>query len=297
MDVQSFFIRYLLFPLIAIVSTAILAVVNRKNQFLSNKKLIISVLILGIILSIPGFLGFLNFKFMPWGYIICQITYVLLGSLYVYLLTKYYPAALLERKGFIIFATFIAAVLGLYLFQLIYHWLGNVEFGWWAGGSIASFFIPMIFWWAYVSLLNIPQEIYKIWRYPDTPLEINMDHVDFDNLLVLELELYKKSSDAEPLKVKVKAPENMNFGMWFHKFIDDYNLKFAKNPVEYKIGNQENYSWIFFVKTSFFQRNLFIDPDLDIKQNQISEKMTIYAKRVSENVNVPHEIGESAIVL
>ncbi|WP_316795191.1 TssN family type VI secretion system protein [Pedobacter agri] len=297
MDVQSFFIRYLLFPLIAIVSTAILVVLNRKNKFLSNKKLIISVLLLGIILSLPGFLGFLNFNFMPWGYIICQIFYVLLGSAYVYLLTKFHSVELLERKGFIIFATLISAILGIYLFQLLYHWLGSVDFGWWAGGSIASFFIPLIFWWAYVSLLNIPQEIYKIWRYPDTPLEINMDHVDFDNLLVLELELYKKSSDPEPLKVKVKAPENMNFGMWFHKFIDDYNLKFAKNPVEYKIGEQENYNWIFFVKTSFFKRNLFIDPDLDIKENQITEKMTIYAKRVSENVNLPHEIGESAIVL
>jgi len=297
MDVQSFFIRYLLFPLVAIVSTAILAVLNRKNKFLSNKKLIISVLLLAIILSLPGLLGFLDFNFMPWGYIICQIFYVLLGSLYVYLLTKYYSKELLERKGFIMFGTFIAALLGIYLFQLLYHWLGEVDFGWWAGGSITSFFIPIIFWWAYVSLLNIPQEIYKIWRYPDTPLEINMDHVDFDNLLVLELELYKKSSDPEPLKVKVKAPENMNFGMWFHKFIDDYNLKFAKNPVEYKIAAQENYSWIFFVKTSFFKSNLFIDPDLDIRQNKITEKMTIYAKRVSENVNLPNEIGENAIIL
>ncbi|MFW0714690.1 TssN family type VI secretion system protein [Pedobacter sp. N23S346] len=297
MDVQSFFIRFLLFPLIFIVSTAVLSIINKKNQFLNNKRLIISVLLIGIILAIPGFLGFLNFNFMPWGYIICCIFYILTGTVFVYLLTKYYPKDVLERKVFIFFATFVSAILSVYLYQLAFNWLSNVRFGWWGAGSIAWFFVPLMFWWAYVSLLSIPSEIYKIWKYPSTPLDINMDHVDFNKLLVLELELYKKSSDPEPLKVKVKAPENMNFGIWFHKFIDDYNLKFGKNPVEFRDEDQDGYRWIFFIKTSFFKRNIFIDPDLDITENGISEKMTIYAKRVTENVNKPNEVGESAIFI
>lgn len=297
MDVQSFFIRYLLFPLIFLVSTVVLTIINKKNQFLNNKKLIVSVLLTGIILAIPGFLGFLNFNFMPWGYIMCCIFYLLTGILYVFLLTKYYAGPLIERKVFIFFGTLVAAILSLYLFQLAFNWLSAVNFGWWGAGSIFCFFVPLIFWWAYVSLLQIPSEIYKVWKYPDTPLDINMDHVDFNKLLVLELELYKKSTDPEPLKVKVKAPENMNFGIWFHKFIDDYNLKFAKNPVEFRDEEHDGYRWIFFIKTSFFKRNIFIDPDLDITQNGISEKMTIYAKRVSENVNVPNEVGESAIFI
>ncbi|MFD2582689.1 TssN family type VI secretion system protein [Pedobacter vanadiisoli] len=297
MDVKSFFIRFLLFPLIFFVSTAVLSIINKKNQFLNNKKLIVSVLLIGIILAIPGFLGFLNFNFMPWGYIICCIYYILMGSVFVYLLTKYYPKDVLERKVFIFFATLISAILAVYLFQLAFNWLSSVNFGWFGAGSIICFFVPLIFWWAYVSLLGIPSEIYKIWKYPDTPLDINMDHVDFNRLLVLELELYKKSTDPEPLKVKVKAVENMNFGIWFHKFIDDYNLKFAKSPVEYKSEDLENYKWIFFIKTSFFKRNIFIDPDLDIIENGITEKMTIYAKRVSENINKPNEVGESAIFI
>jgi hypothetical protein len=297
MDVQSFFIRYLLFPLIFLVSTVVLTIINKKNQFLNNKKLIVSVLLTGIILAIPGFLGFLNFNFMPWGYIICCIFYLLMGILYVFLMTKYYAGPLVERKVFVFFGTLIAAILSLYLFQLAFNWLSDVNFGWWGAGSITCFFVPLIFWWAYVSLLQIPSEIYKVWKYPATPLDINMDHVDFNKLLVLELELYKKSTDPEPLKVKVKAPENMNFGIWFHKFIDDYNLKFAKNPVEFRDEDHDGYRWIFFIKTSFFKRNIFIDPDLDITENGISEKMTIYAKRVSENVNVPNEVGESAIFI
>ncbi|WP_443944848.1 TssN family type VI secretion system protein [Pedobacter sp. AW1-32] len=297
MDVQSFFVRYLLFPLIFLISTAVLAIVNKKNQFLNNKKLIVSVLIIAVILALPGFLGFLNFNFMPWGYFICQIFYLLMGSLFVFLMTKYYAKELIERKMLIFFSILIAGLLSVFLFQLAFNWLSSVYFGWWGAGSIATFFVPLFFWWAYVALLSIPSEIYKIWKYPPTPLDINMDHLDFNKLLVLELELYKRSTDAEPLKVKVKAPENMNFGVWFHKFIDDYNLKFAKNPVEFRDDNAESYNWMFFVKTSFFKRNIFIDPDLEIKENGITEKMTIYAKRVSENVNKPNEIGESAIYI
>ncbi len=295
MEVKSFFIRYLLFPIIIVISTAVLSIVNKKNQFLSNKRLVASVLILGIVLSIPGIMGLLNFNFMPWGYFICILIYVSLGILYVFLLTKYYADAILERKAFIIGATFVSLLLSAFLYQLYFNWLGNINFGWWAAGSLVWFLVPIIFWWTYVALLNIPLEIYKIWKYPATPLDINMDHLDFDKLLVLELELYKKTSDPEPLKVKVKAPENMVFGTWFHKFIDDYNLKFAKSPIDYKGENKDNYSWIFFIKTSFLKRNIYIDPELDILKNGITEKMTIYAKRVSENINTPDKVGESAI--
>lgn len=297
MDVQSFFIRYLLFPLIFVVSAALLSVVNKKNQFLNNKRLIISILILGIALALPGMLGFLSFDFMPWGYLICQIYYLILGCFFVYLFTQYYPKELLERKFFVIFAILISSLLGFYLFLLLFNWLSDIHFGIWAATSIITFCIPLLFWWAYVALMSIPTEIYKIWQYPATPMNIDMDHLDFDRMLVLELELYKSTEDQEPLKVKAKAPQNMVFGDWFYKFIEDYNLKFPKSPVKFISDDYESYKWIFFIKTSSFRKNVFIDPDLDIVNNGITEKVTIYAKRVSENANKPEKVGDEAIFI
>ena len=297
MDVQSFFLRYLLFPLIFIVSAALLSVVNKKNQFLNNKRLIISILILSLVLALPGLMGFLSFDFMPFGYIICQIYYVATGCIFVYLATRYYPKELLERKLFIIFSILVSVLLGFFLFQLGFNWLSDIHFGIWAATSIATFFTPILFWWAYVALISIPTEIYKIWAYPSSPIHIEMDHLDFDRLLVLELELYKSTNDPEPIKVKAKAPQNMVFGEWFYKFIEDYNLKFPKAPVKYNSEDLESYKWIFFIKTSFFKKNIFIDPDLDITQNTITEKMTIYAKRVSENANKPQITGDESIFI
>ncbi|PST83456.1 hypothetical protein C7T94_12905 [Pedobacter yulinensis] len=297
MDVKSFFIRYLLFPLIFIISAAVMAVINKKNKFLNNKRLIVCVLVTAIALALPGFMGMLGFDFMPWGYIICQIYYLGMGSLLVYLLTKYYPAELNDRKFFIFFALLISALLGVYLYQLAFNWLSDLRMGLWAATAASVFFLPLVFWWTYVAFISIPTEIYKIWQYPPTPLRIDMEHLDFDRLLVLELELYKNTNDAEPLKVKVKAPENMNFGIWFHKFIDDYNLKFPKNPIEFRNEENQTYKWMFFVKTSFFKKNLFLDPDLDITRNGINEKMTIYAKRVSENVAMIQPGEEQAVFI
>lgn len=290
MDVQSFFLRYLLLPIIFAVSTVVLTIVNKKNQFINNKMLIVSLLVLAIVLALPGFLGFLSLHFMPWGYIISQIYFLFAGTAFVYLMSVKFPDELLHRKLFLCCGIVVSSLLGIYLFTLSYDWLSTVPFSLWAASSIVCFIIPLLFWWTYVALLSIPNEIYKIWAYPSQPLVLEMEHLDFNRMLVLELELYKNTADREPLKVKAKAPANMNFGSWFYKFIEDYNLKFPKSTVGYINDTGTAYKWIFFVKTSPLKKNLFIDPDLDISKNGITEKMTIHARRVSENDEEPERI-------
>jgi hypothetical protein len=97
--------------------------------------------------------------------------------------------------------------------------------------------------------------------------------------------------------VKAKAPRNMNFGLWFQKFIDDYNLKFPDSQIQYTFGRNEKYKWIFYIKPSFFKQRQFIDPDLDIEQNKITEKYAIHAKRVSEVLSTPEKAGDEAVYL
>lgn len=297
MEVKSFFIRYLLFPVIFVVATAIMTIINKKNQILSNRKLIVSMLLTGIILGIPGLLGFLDLEFMPWGYICCQIYYLTMGILFVWLAGTHFEDELIERKGFFFVCSLICTLLGMFLFKLGFDWLNDLQYGLWASTSVFVFLIPLMFWWAYIAYMNIPLEIYKVWQYPVYPEDISMEHLDFNRLLVLEVNLYKNTYDAEPLKVKAKAPRNMNFGLWFQKFIDDYNTKFPESPIEITQDLGESYRWIFYIKPSFFKQRNFIDPDLDIEQNNITETYPIFAKRVSEVVNSPERTGDEAVYL
>lgn len=297
MDVQQFFLRYLLLPLVAVIAAIVMTVVNKKNKFINNKRLIVFVLVLGLVLAIPALMGLLGLGYMPWGYIISQIYFLATGSLLVYLLTKHYVNELHDRKAFIMAALLISGLLGFYLYQTVFNMLSTIAIGSWAATSTFSFIVPLLFWWTYVAQLSIPSEIYKIWEHPVTQLELDMEHLDFNRMLVLELEVYKNTHDPEPIKVKVKAPENMLFGNWFYKFIEDYNIKFPKSPVSYMATDTIPYKWIFFIRTSFFRRNIFIDPDLSILKNGISEKVTIYAKRVSLNTTRPVPAGDQSIFI
>lgn len=286
MEVQNVFLKYLLAPLVVLTTTTVMSIFNKKNAILSNKKLIVTILVASLVLALPGLMGLIGFYYMPWGYIFSQIYALIVGAALVYLVTKHYQKMFEEKKAFIIVSALVIIGFAMYLYQLIFDWLSPLEIGWWASSSLFVMIIPLFFWWTYMALLSIPIEIYKLWEYPLQSDDINLDHLDFDKLLVLELELYKNVKDEEPLKVKVKAPENMNFGLWYQKFIDDYNMKFSNAPVAYKDTRGEQYKWIFFVKTKFYKKNVYIDPDLDIISNGITEKMTIHAKRVSENANM-----------
>jgi hypothetical protein len=297
MDVQQFFFSFLLLPLIALVAVTVMAVANKRNCFINNKRLIISILLLSIVLAIPGPLGLLSLSFMPWGYVVSQIYHIILGCVFVYLMTKYYPDELLGRKVFVIVALLIACLFGYYLYKIVFNALSTISTGIWAATSTFNFIIPLLFWWSFVALLSIPSEIYKIWEYPALPIDLDMEHLDFNRMLVLELEVYKTPNDPEPIKVKVKAPENMTFGNWFYKFIEDYNIKFPKSTVKYMTDDNEIYKWMFFMRTSIFKRNVFIDPDINIRENGISEKITIYAKRVSESISKQTASGDESIFI
>lgn len=297
MDVQGFFMRYLLLPLLVAIATLVLVLKNKNKTFITNKKLITGLLLLGLLLGLPGILGLLQLDYMPWGYIMSVLYGLMLGMATVYLLATRYYYELDNQKIYMVIVYLIGLALGTYIHQILFNHFAPYKMGFWAATSTFSFLIPLLFWWSYRALLAIPAEIYKVWQYPAVPLQLALEGLDFDRMLVLELEVFKVTSDAEPIRVKVKAPANMNFGDWFYKFIEDYNLKFPKSPVTFNDHDGTAFLWIFFVKNAFFKRHTFIDPELNIQENGITEKMTIYAKRVSKHVIKPVVNGDESIFI
>lgn len=280
MDIPSLFTGYLLLPLTAAVGMVVMSLLNKRNRLLNNRRMIIFTLVTALLLGIPGFFGGLNFYFLPWGFLACEVIYLGLGALAVHQLSLRYRDDIQTRKGFIFFMGLIACLLGAYLFRLAFNWCNILGYGWLAATSTLAFLIPPVFWWTYVALASIPSEIYDVWYYPAGQSGIDIEHLDFDRMKVLEVELYKFPENASPLKVKVKAPPNMEFGTWFKKFIDDYNQKFPAGGIQYVSGEGEMYGWIFYIKRSFFSRRIFVNPSLSIEGNRITERDPIYARRV-----------------
>lgn len=283
---NSIFANYLLLPIFTAISTVALAIVNKKQKVMDNKKLIVLILLTGIVLGLPGLFGAMQQAYIPFGFLFSQLVYLVFGSLFLFYLIKSYKDALEKHRPFLFFATCVCMLPGVYIFKIIFDHLNPVNYNYLVASSIFPFIIPLLFYWAYVAILTIPAEMYKVWHYPRNPDPIDYDAIDFNRLMIVELEIYKRPDDNSPLKIKAKAPPDLAFGMWFQMFIEDYNLKFDTNGIRYLNNKEEPYGWMFYITAGMFKKKVFIDPDLTIAANKITEEHSIISKRVLDEVVV-----------
>lgn len=284
-----FIYSYLVFPIIALIIGIIAFFIAKKSKLLKNKKFVIYILLTSIIIGLPGLLGFINYYFMPYVYIALQVVYFLCGWWNIKLLDIVEPK-IREKYPYIaeFFLLVVIVSIGMAIFSVLFNLTNELQFGIWASTCVIIFILPSIFNQTYQSYLMIPVEIYDIWKYSKELDLSRFESMDYDKLHVMELEIFKSVVDPLSSKIKAKAPDNLEFGIWFQKFITDYNVKFPSTPIEVDYVDNDNmlevYSWIFYVKPSFFLPRRRIDFTKTIKQNKLSEKYTIIAKRVSEEV-------------
>lgn len=275
----KFVSNYLLLPLIGLLLGVVMLVIAQKNKLLNNKKFIFCLLLTCVVLTAPALLGFVDYWFMPYGYIGLALLYLLLGYYYVVILKKIMKD-IKEKPYYIEFlCVFIVGAVSLCLFSLVFNLCNELQYGTWACTCMLPFFFPTVFAQAYKSYIDIPLEVYLIWAYDKETKEISDEDFDQDCILVVELELFKQVADAEPLNIKAKASDITPFGPWFKVFIDDYNKKSPLNPIAYS-DNDNTYGWIFYTNTSLLSRKRYLDPGLSFAKNRIKEKNVIIAKRV-----------------
>lgn len=283
--VSTFMQSYLIMPILAVITGFVAYFMAKKNKLLVNKKLIFYVLLGSVVLCLPALFGFIDYWFMPYIYLSLQVVYLILGYFNILFLKRFLPD-LKKEKAFwtILIIQFVMMFIGAAFFSLIFNLCNELQYGLWAATCLILFILPPVLWETYNKYMSIPLEIYKIWTYSDNSDLSSFELMDYNKLLVMEMEIFKTVNDAVPAKIKAKAPDNMQFGTWFHKFLIDYNLKFPLNPI---IINDETmpYGWIFYVKRSFFHPRAYIDHELSITENKIKETYTIVAKRVSEHNN------------
>lgn len=286
--VQSFFLRYLLMPLIVIIMAAILMQMRKRVPKIKTRKLIVYLLVAALLLAIPGFLGFTGNLFNPYWYLLAMIYYGLLGALHVNLLKSIFKDVEKSLTFIIVFETVLTVagmLLGAYLFVYIYDWMSAYEgYAVMSATSILIFIVPLVFYYCYLQFMNIPFDIYKTWQMDPYKQPVNFDGVDFDRLMVLNIELTKNIEDGNRFRIKAKTiPEGVTFGDWFYRVIDDYNHKNPNATIKMLNENEESYSWIFYTKKSVFHFRRYIDFEQDITQNKIIENDIVICKRVIQH--------------
>jgi len=294
------FIRFLLMPLVVLVLAVVMRFILKARKLSTNKLLIVYVLLAGILLGIPGVGGLAGNTFSPYWFLFTQIVYLLLGCLHWYCLSYYFPNSANDLMNadestddkrnlrlsilFQVFTTLICMVLGAYLFTVVFNLFSQYEgYAFSASTSILTFPLPLIFYYTYLRFTNIPLDIYKVWTFSSGKDIDDFEGMDFDKLLVLNLEFTRSPEDGQRFKVKAKAPEFIKLGDWFHRFIEDYNTKFPQSIIVTEDEYGHPHSWIFYTKRSFIHSRKYLDFELSVTKNRITERTTIICKRVLQH--------------
>ena len=214
---------------------------------------------------------------MPYGYIFLAMLYLLLGSYNIRMIAWVFKDDYKYRYEIIL--TGFILVVSMLFFTLVFNLCNELKYGLWASTCLLPFVIVSVFIRTYRIFIAIPIPVYEVWRYTDDTEQEG--YFDPGSLQVLQIELYKQESDREPVKLSVKAPDEMQFGTWFHRMIDDYNLKSPQAPIDDYAAKEGG--WIFYRKPTLLSPRHYIDFNLTVKDNRIRSRDVIVAKRVMEH--------------
>lgn len=287
-SIKGIFFRYIFVPLLAVIMMSILGFIRRSQPAIKIKVIIIYILLCSLCLAIPGLFGFSGNLFNPYWYLISQIIYFILGIIHVNMLHKYFKKHIPSFGKNVLFEsilTITCVLLGSYLFTIIFRALSRDQgYPEMSATSSLIFFVPMVFYYCYIQFISIPVDIYKTWHYSPDQKPPEFDGVDFDKLMVLNVELSKNLEDTNRFRIKAKTlPTGINFGDWFYRVVDDYNHKNPQSIINLTDESRESYYWIFYTKKSFFSLRKYIDFDQDINTNGISENEIVICKRVVQH--------------
>ena len=211
------------------------------------------------------------FFFILLAYLIAGIVHTFLLKMFLGQLKSQYGllfTLLLMLLGFI--AVFI---LNRFIFYKSSHALYTL--------GLVIFPLPLLFIYTLQLFLNIPDRIFRKWLYPVNHDMPNLDLLDLSRVLIIQFEFLKSPGESSYTNFKAKAPINMPFGELFYIFINDYNESHPQNIIEVLNDSQAPYPWIFNVKTPWWKRTNYVDPDLTFQENGIVNNDIIFCQRVN----------------
>ena len=274
-----------------VITTAVLGVISFVVYFVFNgstadfqpKKIFLSSLLFVVLIGACGLVGLASDVDVEiWWLVGLQVVFLLFGILFQVLLHFEFFGKLNRLALSAAFLLVANMLLGAAVFTLVYEHFSPGGLSVHYSLAVLCVAIPHLFMETFRVFASIPPPIYKLWYYQPDSDEPNFDDIDLNNIYLLELEFSKQHDDPSLKNYKARAPIDMVFGEWFGSFVKNYNYKFEEGPIEFMDKSTKRaYGWIFFTKPkSMWASRKYIDPAMTIKNNRLSEKTIIGARRV-----------------
>lgn len=162
---QTLAFTYLLYPILGLLLVGLGIFIAKKNALLGNKRLVGYTIGAIVLLTLPALLGFLDYGFMPYGYIFLAMLYLLLGSYNIRMIAWVFKDDYKYRHEIIL--TGFILVVSMLFFTLVFNLCNELKYGLWASTCLLPFVIVSVFIRTYRIFIAIPIPVYEVWRYTD----------------------------------------------------------------------------------------------------------------------------------
>jgi hypothetical protein len=248
-------------------------------SFLARSQGLIYGILAGLLLGAVGFAGTFDSANFQRYYFLVQLLALGLGVVHLWLSSRFAPSVF-ATFGQGIVATLLILLLAMIFALVLYQQTDYLATRWPFVTSLLPFVIPFIVSQAYRYYLQIPPADYRKWYYPINGDMPDLDLLDLSKILVIQFEFHKTPDDANFTNFKAKAPVAMTLGDLFLVFINDYNERTPASPINYTDAAGRPFGWVFTKKSTWWQRQVYLDPSLDFNQNRLIDNDTIIARRV-----------------
>ena len=249
-----------------------------------RKKMILFLLIAALAYAVCALFTIRNLMFfeMASNYIAIMVLSLLFGYLMTVALEKYFDWP--ERLKWLaqLLLILITVLIGFIVFVQIAGRFGVDGMHYFFLTATICVIMPWLYIHLFNSAMDIPLAIYKKWEYPVNKKYVRPEHEDLKNPYIITLEFLKTKNAEFVSRFRVRAPENMDFGMFFYHFINDYNQKHPEELISYGAKEDELHSWIFYRRPRFIGRWKQVNTEQTVFRNKIKENNVIVCQRLTD---------------
>ncbi|MBE9462721.1 TssN family type VI secretion system protein [Dyadobacter subterraneus] len=214
------------------------------------------------------------------AYPAAMVAFLILGVLHIYLLSQWFNTLFLNGSVKALGFTLLLSILAALVITFLYHKISDaLIMGIGMATALIGFLFPVFVAKVYQTYLTIPLREYKKWYYPVGQPLPDMDLLDLSRVLVIQFEFTKKADETAFTNFRAKAPNAMLFGELFFIFLNDYNDRNPASPVEFLTPEGLPYGWLFYKKSPWYKKRIYMDSDLTFQANGIVDNETIVAVR------------------
>ena len=123
---QTLAFTYLLYPILGLLLVGLGIFIAKKNALLGNKRLVGYTIGAIVILTIPALLGFLDYGFMPYGYVFLAMLYLILGGYNIRMMSWVYKDDYKYRHEIIL--TGFILVVSMLFFTLVFNLCNELKY-------------------------------------------------------------------------------------------------------------------------------------------------------------------------